>query len=140
MERVLNVVMIAGGVVLLAGAILRITGHEVAVWLYVIGAAMFAAAQFYDRYGGSNPVVRRLRGQQVLGAVLLLFSALLMYAERWHPEIVMDSSMSDSLRAVLSSLTSRNSWIVFAFISAIFELYSSFRLDAEERKGGEAGD
>lgn len=140
MEKALNIAMVAGGVMLLAGAVLKITGPEVAVWLYLAGAVLFATAQFYDRYGGRDPVMRRLRGQQVLGAVLLLFSALLMYAERWRPGIVMNTGMADNLRAVLSTLTSRNNWIVFAFVAAVFELYSSFRMDAEEHKDRKAGD
>ena len=118
-----------GGVLLLLGAAVYITGWSYAPYFYLAGALIFASGQFADRYTGDDKIVKRLRFQQVLGAVFLLLTALLMFAEPIHNHILSTTSMSPTLRSFLLDLTRRNNWIVTLSIGAIFELYSSFRLD-----------
>lgn len=127
-------VMMAGGIALIAGAVLRITGIAVAPYLYLGGAIIFGIAQIMDRYDGDSPVVKRLRAQQVLGALFLLISGFLMYAERWRPDIIMNHQSGGAIHSTLVALTAPNNWILFMCIAAVFELYSSFRLDKELEK------
>lgn len=126
--------MAAGCVLFISGAMLKITGLGLSVVLYCAGAVLFACAMFADRYKGDNVTVRRLRAQQVTGAVFMLVSALQMYCERLHPYLVMDSSLGDGLKAFVSSATAPNSWIVTMCVAALFELYSSIRLEQESRR------
>ncbi len=118
-----------GGVLLLLGAAVYITGWSYAPYFYLAGSLIFASGQFADRYTGDDKIVKRLRFQQVLGAVFLLLTALLMFAEPIHNHILSTTSMPPTLRSFLLDLTRRNNWIVTLSIGAIFELYSSFRLD-----------
>ena len=134
MKRIGNLAVTLGGIMVIAGAMLRITGKDIAVWIYMAGAVLFLICQLCDRYDGDSVTIRRLRGQQIVGAVFLVLSAVLMYAERWRPEILMNHDMNASLHSFLVGLTARNSWIVFMCISALFELYSSFRLEHESKK------
>lgn len=134
MEKLQKILMAAGGIMVIAGAMLHVTGTGFSAYLYCIGAALFAAIQFTDRYDGENRTIRRLRSQQVLGAVFLMISGLVMMAEKMHPDIVMNREMNSTLHAVLIALTARNSWIMFMCLAAVFELYSSFRLSREEEK------
>ena len=63
-----------------------------------------------DRYDGKNLIIRRLRRQQILGAVLLVFTGVLMF------------------------VTHNNEWILCLTIAAILELYTAFRIPNELQK------
>ena len=119
---------------LLAGAAVRITGWEYSQYLYSLGALMFSAAQFADRYDGHDLIMKRLRGQQVLGSVFLLLTAVLMFMEPSHAGFYTAPGMNDRLRSFLLAVTRRNSWIITLSIAALFELYSSMRMESRQKK------
>jgi drug/metabolite transporter (DMT)-like permease len=62
------------------------------------------------RYEGKNLIVRRLRRQQILGAVLLVFAGVLMF------------------------VTKHNEWVLCLTVAAILELYTAFRIPSELEK------
>ena len=99
-----------GAVMALVGAALQITRWEFSPYIYIIGAVLFAYTQVMDRYDGKNLIVRRLRRQQILGAVLLVFAGVLML------------------------VTHNNEWILCLTIAAILELYTAFRIPNELQK------
>lgn len=134
MNRIFDYLMMAGGLILLVGLVLRLYAPETAAVIYLAGALAYFIGQLPRRYEGESIVIRRLHGQQVLGAFFLVFSAVLMYAERWRPSIVMNTSMNEGLHNTLMSLTAPNSWIVFMSIAAFFELYSVLRMGHELNK------
>lgn len=101
---------ISGGVCLLAGTMLQITRWEFSPYLYTLGALLFAWVQVTNGYDGRNLVVRRLRRQQMLSAVLLVFTGVLMFTTR------------------------RNEWIVCLTIAAVLQLYTAFRIPDEQEK------
>ncbi len=114
---------------LLFGAAVYITGWEYAPYLYLAGSVMFACGQFADRYDGDDRIMKRLRGQQVLGACFLLLTAVLMFSGGIHERLLTDVSLGGRMRSFLLELTRRNNWIVTLSIGAVLELYSSFRMD-----------
>lgn len=126
--------MTIGGVLLLVGAMVMITGWEYAPYIYMLGSVMFASAQLSDRYDGNDMILKRLRLQQVLGAVLLVVTGFLMFSSNYHQQLMFNNSMNDTLRSFLLTLTARNSWIVTLCIATLFELYSSFRIDARNKE------
>lgn len=67
-----------GGILLPLGAVMPLFAPEVASFVFTAGALLFCPLQINDAYEGSNLVIRRLRRQQVLGAMLLLVTAGLM--------------------------------------------------------------
>ncbi|MBR5541665.1 MAG: hypothetical protein IKU64_04840 [Bacteroides sp.] len=99
-----------GAVMLLVGAMLQITRWELSPVIYILGAVMFAYVQVMSRYEGKNLIIRRLRRQQILGAVLLVFAGVLMF------------------------VTNHNEWILCLTIAAILELYTAFRIPSEIEK------
>ena len=119
-----------GGILLLFGAAVYITGWDYAPYLYLAGSVLFACGQFADRYQGTDKIMKRLRGQQVLGACFLLLTAALMFTDGFHDRLLTDTSLSDNIRSFLLTVTRRNNWILTLSIGAIFELYSSFRMDS----------
>ncbi len=126
--------MTIGGVLLLVGAMVMITGWDYAPYIYLLGSVMFASAQLSDRYDGDDMILKRLRLQQVLGAVLLVVTGFLMFSSNYHQQLMFNNSMNDTLRSFLLTLTARNSWIVTLCIATLFELYSSFRIDARNKE------
>ena len=83
---------------------LQITRWELSPIIYTVGAVMFAYVQVMSRYEGKNLIVRRLRRQQILAAVLLVFAGVLMF------------------------VTKHNEWILCLTIASILELYTAFRI------------
>ncbi len=110
MKKNYTYLMMAGAILLLLGAMLQITRWELSPVIYTIGAVLFAYVQVMDGYQGQNLIIRRLRRQQILGAVLLVFTGVLMFVMK------------------------RNEWIVCLTIAAILELYTAFRIPAEMEK------
>lgn len=102
--------------------------------MYLVGSIMFAIGQFADRYEGDDKIMKRLRAQQVTGAVFLLITGVLMFSEGIHFWLLNNASMGTNLRSILLELTRRNNWIVTLSIGAVFELYSSFRMDSISKK------
>ena len=110
MSKIYQIVQGVGAVLLLVGAMLQITRWELSPILYTIGAVMFAYVQVMTRYEGKNLIVRRLRRQQILGAVLLVFAGVLML------------------------VTKHNEWVLCLTVAAILELYTAFRIPSELEK------
>lgn len=100
--------MALGAFALLAGAVAMITKWVFAPYLYCVGALLFVAMQMADRYEGKDIVVKRLRRQQLFGAVMLLVTGVLMFAEQ------------------------HNGWIATLTIAALLELYTAFRMPDKE--------
>lgn len=99
-----DIITVTGGLLLLAGACLMITGLKAAPYIYLVGTVLFAVMQFTDVYRGDDFVVRRLRHQQLFGAMMLVATGVLMLT------------------------THHNEWIVGLLVAAVFELYTAFRL------------
>jgi len=133
-KRLIESFTTVGGVILLFGAAVFITGWEYAPYMYLAGSLMFACGQFADRYDGTDPIIRRLRFQQILGAIFLLLTAALMFSDPIHNRLLADANAGGGIRSFLLVLTRRNNWIVTLSIGAVFELYSSFRLDHISKK------
>lgn len=108
-----------GGLVLLTGAVLPIfmPDARIAPYVYSAGALMFCTMQLLQRYDGRSLTVRRLRRQQILGAVALLFAGVLMFC---------------SLYGV--SPFSGSEWQMVLAIGAVLEVYTAFRIPAELAK------
>lgn len=106
-EKYLNYMAMGGAVLILGGVGSYITGWELSPVLYSLGAIMFVIPQLLVRYEGKNPVIARLRRQQIFGALLLLVTAVCMFTLH------------------------HNEWIVCLTIAAVLELYTAFRIPKE---------
>lgn len=110
MNKYYTVVSVAGAILLLVGAMLQVTRLFFAPYLYLVGAIMFAYVQVMTGSESRSIVIRRLRRQQVIGAVLLVVAGVMMIL--WH----------------------RNEWVACLSIAAILELYTAFRIPQEEER------
>ena len=110
MKKGYSIIQMTGAVLLLAGAMLQITRWDVSPYIYTLGALMFSYVQVMSRYEGQNLIIRRLRRQQIMGAMLLVFAGVLMFVTR------------------------HNEWILCLSIAAFIQLYTAFRIPAEIEK------
>lgn len=112
-----NAVMAIGGVLVVFGAAIYIFWPMAAFVLFAIGAVSFGCMQMLQRYDGRNFVIRRLRRQQLLGAMALLVAACLM-----------------AMQTFRFGFALRNEWVVALTVACVLELYTAFRLPTELEK------
>lgn len=110
MKNILQVIYIIGGILLVIGATLYVTRWAWAPYIYIVGSFMFGAMQMFDRYTGKNLVLRRLRRQQILGAIALMLTGILMLTCK------------------------HNEWILCMLVGCLVELYTAFRIPQEYEK------
>ncbi len=117
LNKVQNLVFRAGAVLTLVGAAAFLTGRPFALYLYAVGACAFASMQLRAGYEGDNFVIRRLRVQQVVGALLLVCTAFFM-----------------AMRVFGFGFARRQEWVVCLAVACVLELYTAFRIPAELEK------
>ena len=108
--KIRGILTITGAIMLLAGAMLKMTLSNEASYLYTAGAVLFAIMQFLGRVKGKTFVVRRLVTMQTIGSLALIAAGVLMFTHH------------------------RNEWIVAMTVGALLQLYTSFRIPAEMEK------
>lgn len=110
MKKLIPLLFAVGALLLLAGAVLFISKWPLAPYFYTIGAGFVALAQINTPYEGTNKNIKRLRRQQILGALLLVMTGAFMFT------------------------THGNEWIACLSIAAILELYTAFRIPQLEER------
>ena len=106
MKQLVPALFGVGAVMALTGAAVFITGWIYAPYIYTIGAGFIALAQVK----GKSKTLKRLRVQQIFGALALILTGAFMFTTRG------------------------NEWIACLTIAAILELYTAFRIPQEEEK------
>ena len=110
MKKTQQTIYIIGGILLVVGAALYITQWAWAPYIYIAGSFMFGAMQMNDRYNGTNWMIRRLRRQQILGAIALMITGIVMLTCK------------------------HNEWIICMLVGCLLELYTAFRIPQELEK------
>ena len=119
LSRLQSLAFTLGGLLLLVGTLLPMvpTLALYAPYVFSASALLFGTLQLVQRYDGRSIVIRRLRRQQMLGALLLMISACLM--------LITDFRLLP-LRG--------GEWKITLAVAAVLELYTAFRLPAELEK------
>ena len=110
MKQLTPALFVVGAILALTGAIIYITGWIYAPYMYTIGAGFIALAQVNAPVKGKSKTLKRLRIQQIFGALALVLTGAFMFSTRG------------------------NEWIAGLTIAAILELYTAFRIPQEEDK------
>lgn len=110
MKPLIPALFMVGAVMVLIGAAVFITGWPMSPYIYTIGATFVAMAQINSPSKYKTSTIKRLRRQQIFGALLLVVTGAFMF------------------------FTRGNEWIVSLTIAAIIELYTSVRIPQEEAK------
>ncbi len=108
MKKILSACLLTGAVLTLVGVAVYITGWTYSPYLYLAGSVLFALAQIFLHPHSDDFVVRRLYRQQIIGALILVASAVMML------------TLHD------------NEWLLALAVASFIELYTSFRISSVE--------
>lgn len=110
MKHFLPACFVVGAIMVLFGTLVYVTGWELAPYIYTVGATLVALAQINSPSSSRRVAVKRLRRQQMFGALVLVLTGAFML------------------------FTHGNEWIVSLTVAAILELYTAIRIPQEEAK------
>ena len=127
LEKWETALLLAGGLLMVAGSGLYILLQSWAVYLYAPGSVLFAAMQMRQTYQGRNATVRRLRHIQLLSDLLFLLAALLMIANESN---FLPLDYLSYVKYV------HNNWVIVLMVAAILQLYTGHRIANELEKQG----
>lgn len=126
---------LVGGILMVlgAGCFAFMYAREVACWIYLVGALLFAWMQVSEIYEGNNPTIKRLKRIMTLADILFVFSGLLM----------VDTAFQ-FLRDTFTNYTTYievvyNKWVLLLLIAALLEIYTMHRLSSELSKENNNG-
>lgn len=119
-----SALLLFGGLMMVAGAILFITKWTYSPFLFILGSILYAGMQLLQRYEGTAIAVRRLRSIQVISCVFILLTGVLMMLNYQYV----------FLKWFNYGFYVRNEWVVCLLIGALLHLYTSYRIPYELEK------
>ena len=122
LSRVESIIFTIGAVLLVAGAAMGLLWRDVATYVFAVGAVCFTSMQMLQRYEGDNFTIRRLRRIMLLSDVLILASAVLMFAGNGNPL---------GLDQITYIYYIRGNWVVLLLLAAVLQLYTTYRISSE---------
>ena len=125
LSKIKTILYATGGMLMVVGALLAILRFDFAPLLFIPGVVMFVSMQMLQRYDGENINIKRLRRIMLMSDVLLMVSALLMYAGHGNPF---------QLDQITYVQYIGNNWVVALLIGAVLQLYATHRIGKELEK------
>ena len=118
MSRVQSMLFLVGGILMVlgAGCFAFMYAREVACWIYLVGALLFAWMQVSEIYEGNNPTIKRLKRIMTLADILFVFSGLLM--------VDTFTNYTTYIEVVY------NKWVLLLLVAAILEMYTMHRISS----------
>lgn len=118
MNKIQTFCLYTGGVLILLSLVLFMSPlRPVVPLLFFVGAVLFVFGQHASRPAETTPTKRRLGTIQLIGSVVLVLTAVPLSMTVWHWGYPL-----------------RGTWLVMLTVAAWIEVYTVFRLSAEERK------
>lgn len=119
LNKIQSLIQQIGGILLLVGAVLPLHApfSPYAPYVLTSGAVLFGTMQLMNKYEGKDITVKRLRRQQLLGALLLVAAGVLMLCSLYR-----------------IGPCQQDEWLAALAIGTVLEVYTSFRLPAALKK------
>lgn len=125
-KKILTNIANAGELLVVIGASLWITRLAFTEYIFTLGAVLFVACLLTERHEDTgNTTLKRLYVQRILGGAMLIVSASLMLFHSQLNGLV----VSDYMVRVTPA-----AWLVPFMIFAVIEIYTAFRIPAEQKK------
>ena len=120
-----NVIFMVSALLMVVGAGAGIFRWCYFPYVYAIGAIGYASMQMLQRYEGRDFTIRRLRRVMLFSDVLLLLTAVFMFASQ-------DNSLG--LDRIIYLQYVNNNWVVVLLVAAVLQLYTTYRISSELEK------
>lgn len=134
LNTIQSALFLLGGVLMVigAGCFVFMFVQQIACWIFLVGALLFAAMQVNQTYEGQNLTIKRLKKIMTFADIFFVLAGLLMVdsANMW-------------LRYYFSDITTYlnlvyNKWVLLLLAAAILEMYSMHRIASELKKENKA--
>ncbi len=122
LNKIENIILLLGALMMVIGCVASIFMYSWAPYLFAMGAIAFVLMQFRQKYEGRNIAIQRLRRIMIFSDVLLLASALLMYAGHGNP---FKLDMLTYIKYI------HNNWVVTLLVAAVLQFYVVHRISKE---------
>ena len=133
-----SLLFLAGSVLMVvgAGAFVLLWHREVACWVFLVGAVLFATTQSMQLYEGRNTTIRRLKNIQNVASLFFVLAGILMVDTCHHFLLpLFRNGGSDGYYTYIEYVY--NKWVVLLLIAGILEVYTTHRISREiEREKG----
>ena len=123
MKQLVPALFAVGALMALVGAAVFITGWIYAPYIYTIGAGFVALAQINTPVKGKSKTLKRLRIQQIFGAVALVLTGAFMFSTRGMDRLSYHRCHSGTLHGF--SHSTRRSQAIIKVFSSFFYLPGS---------------
>ncbi|KXB37116.1 hypothetical protein HMPREF1870_02424 [Bacteroidales bacterium KA00344] len=130
LSKIQSMLFLAGGALMVAGAgcFAFLWQQQVACWVFLLGALLFAVMQMMQSYDGRDITLMRLKRIQSLADILFIIAGILMVDNVFGFFRPLFSNMIDYVTYV------SNKWVIVLLIAAILEVYTVHRIDHELSK------
>lgn len=132
LTRFQSLLFLAGSILMVAGAaaFVLMWHREVACWVFLAGAVLFAVIQSMQLYEGGNATIRRLKNIQNVANLFFVLAGILMVDTCHHFLLpLFRSGGSDGYYTYIEYVY--NKWVVLLLVAAILEVYATFRISSE---------
>ncbi len=128
-----RIIYFLGGLLMVVGAVLyaMFLFQPISCWVMLIGAILFVAMQYEQKYLGTELVVRRLRCILMFAASCLVAAGVFMVEDTYHYlKPMITTYLSNSLFYVK---VFHHNWVVLLLIGTLLEVYATQRMSSELR-------
>lgn len=134
LNTIQSALFLLGGVLMVigAGCFVFMFVQQIACWIFLVGALLFAAMQVNQAYEGQNLTIKRLKKIMTFADIFFVLAGLLMVdsANMWLKYYFSD--ITTYLNLVY------NKWVLMLLAAAILEMYSMHRIASELKKENKA--
>ena len=132
LTRLQSFLFLVGGILMVVGAMAFVLmwHREVACWVFLVGAVLFAVIQSMQLYEGSNTTIRRLKKILNVADLFFVLAGILMVDTCHHFLLpLFRNGGSDGYYTYIEYVY--NKWVVLLLAAAILEVYDTFRISSE---------
>ena len=122
LNKIENIILLLGAVMMVVGSGANLFMQGWAPYVFAMGVIAFVLMQLKQRYEGNDIVIRRLRRMVIMSDMLLLLSAVLMFANMGN---IFGFDASTYIKYI------HNNWVIVLLVAAMLQLYTSHRISKE---------
>ena len=115
--------MVAG-----AGCFAFMLWRDVACWVYLAGAVLFASMQVSETYDGQNASIRRLKRIMTVADIFFVLAGMLMVDTAYQ---FLRDAFTDYMAYIEIVY---NKWVLLLLVAALLEMYTMHRISTLLKK------
>lgn len=130
LNKLQSTLFVIGGLLMVVGAgcYAFMFVQNVACWIYLVGAVLFAYMQVSQAYEGNNFTIKRLKRIMTMADLFFILSGMLMVDSAY-------GLLRDAFSNPVTYLNLiYNKWVLLLLVAAFLEMYTMHRISSELKK------